>query len=543
MSKNETNGDVLFDQNSFDLLIKLYKSSFLEYSSLDNVYKTITKIAVEGLDIDRTGYWGIKEDKLVCLSLYDRDANEYIAEDDLSIESFPIYFQALKDDIAIIADDALTNTYTQELKNDYLIPLGIKVLLSLPVKKEGELIGVFCCESKNADNRWKPSHLTFAKLLGDLLTLMIEQSERKELEKEVIETERKLSLITNNSNDGFLVFENSTITYFSESYSKLLGYTREDILNFTIKDIFDLCHPEDRERIKTLVYTNMANKVTDFKYEFRIRDKDGNYFWREDTVSVIYSDEGLYSKYIIISRDISTVKKAEAEIHKLYNISKSLNDRLIDFTHIISHNIRSNTSNISMIVELLSHAEDENERIEYLKLLKESNDKLSETIFHLSKTINTQLNPISEKLRLNVKQEIEKVLKGINGIIRSEKAVITLDIADDLTIETVIAYFESIILNLVTNAIKYKSPERDPHIVIKAARLEEKLHIIISDNGLGIDLGKNENKIFGIYKTFHGNKDAVGLGLYMVKNHVIALGGTIQIESEVGVGTTFKIVL
>ncbi|HEX8576243.1 MAG TPA: ATP-binding protein [Flavobacterium sp.] len=543
MSRNETSGDILFDKTSFDLLIKLYKSSFLEYSSLDNVYKTITKIAVEGLHADRAGYWEIREDRLVCLSLYDNAINEYVVQNDLLKENLSVYFQALKDGIAIIADDALTHSYTQELKNDYLIPLGINVLLGLPIMKNGELIGVFCCERRNAGAIWKPSNLTFARLLCDILTLMIEQSERRELERELIESERKLSLITNNSNDGFLVFENSAITYFSESYSKLLGYTKEDISNFSIQDIFDLCHPEDRERVNTLVYTNLANKVSDFKYEFRIKDKSGNYFWREDTVSVIYGDQGLYSKYIIISRDISTVKKAEAEIYKLYNISKNLNDRLIDFTHIISHNIRSNTSNISMIVELLNHAESENERNEYLKLLKESNEKLSETIFHLSKTINTQLNPVSENTNLNVKHEIEKVLKGINGIIRAEKAIITLDIEDDLTIETIVAYFESIILNLVTNAIKYKSPERRPNIVIKANRLDEKLHITITDNGLGIDLDKNENKIFGIYKTFHGNKDAVGLGLYMVKNHVIALGGTIQVESEVGVGTTFTIVL
>jgi PAS domain S-box-containing protein len=543
MSRNETSEDVLFDQTSFDLLIKLYKSSFLEYISLNNVYETITKIAVEGLHVDRAGYWEIKEDRLVCLNLYDKATNEYVVENDLLKENLPVYFQALKDGIAIIADDALTHSYTQELKNDYLIPLGINVVLSLPIMKNGELIGMLCCERRNADNIWKPSNLTFARLLCDMLTLMIEQSERKELERELIETERKLSLITNNSNDGFLVFENSAITYFSESYSKLLGYTKEDILNFSIQDIFDLCHPEDRERVNTLVYTNLADKVSDFKYEFRIRDKNGSYFWREDTVSVIYGDQGLYSKYIIISRDISTVKKAEAEIYKLYNISKNLNDRLLDFAHIISHNIRSNTSNISMIVELLSHAESENERNEYLKLLKESNEKLSETIFHLSKTINTQLNPVSENTHLNVKHEIEEVLKGINGIIKAEKAIITLDIEDDLTIETMVAYFESIILNLVTNAIKYKSPDRDPNIIIKANRLDDKLHITITDNGLGIDLDKNENKIFGIYKTFHGNKDAVGLGLYMVKNHVIALGGTIQVESEVGVGTTFKIVL
>jgi signal transduction histidine kinase len=112
-----------------------------------------------------------------------------------------------------------------------------------------------------------------------------------------------------------------------------------------------------------------------------------------------------------------------------------------------------------------------------------------------------------------------------------------------MEIRTIPSYFESIMFNLITNAIKYKSPERNPVIEITAKRANSKTAILVSDNGIGIDLHKNKNKIFGMYKTFHGNNDAVGLGLFMTRNHVEALGGTIEVESEMGKGSTFKVVL
>ena len=98
-------------------------------------------------------------------------------------------------------------------------------------------------------------------------------------------------------------------------------------------------------------------------------------------------------------------------------------------------------------------------------------------------------------------------------------------------------------VNLLTNAIKYKSPERNPKITIKAEKSSGKLVLTFADNGLGIDLAKNKNKIFGMYKTFHNNGDATGLGLFMTKNHIEVLGGSISVESKVNVGTTFKIQL
>ena len=218
-----------------------------------------------------------------------------------------------------------------------------------------------------------------------------------------------------------------------------------------------------------------------------------------------------------------------------------MNERLLDFTHIISHNIRSNTSNMTMLIDLIDDTNDAEEKEEYFQFLKESNSKLTDTIFYLNETVDIQLSNNDHKITLNLKSEIQNVLKGINGIVKSNNVQINYSFSDSFEINTIPSYFESIMLNLITNSIKYKSEDRNLVITLKAVKKDTKTTITFTDNGIGIDIQRNKDKIFGMYKTFHGNNDAVGLGLFMTKNHVEALGGTIEVSSEVGVGTEFKL--
>ena len=103
------------------------------------------------------------------------------------------------------------------------------------------------------------------------------------------------------------------------------------------------------------------------------------------------------------------------------------------------------------------------------------------------------------------------------------------------------AYLESIILNLMTNAVKYGHPMRAPKITIEASKEGNGIVLSVTDNGLGIDLDRYGDKIFGMYKTFHNNKDARGLGLYIIKNQIEAMDGYITVESSVNKGSVFKV--
>jgi signal transduction histidine kinase len=102
-------------------------------------------------------------------------------------------------------------------------------------------------------------------------------------------------------------------------------------------------------------------------------------------------------------------------------------------------------------------------------------------------------------------------------------------------------YIDSILRNFITNAVKYRSLDRNPIVQLSAKSENGYTILSITDNGLGIDLKKYGAKLFGMYKTFHDRKDARGIGLYITKNQIEAMNGKVTATSEIGKGTTFKI--
>ncbi|HET7179101.1 MAG TPA: ATP-binding protein, partial [Chryseosolibacter sp.] len=102
-------------------------------------------------------------------------------------------------------------------------------------------------------------------------------------------------------------------------------------------------------------------------------------------------------------------------------------------------------------------------------------------------------------------------------------------------------YVESILYNLISNSIKYRDPERAPLIAIKTTHEKEFVCLAVMDNGLGIDLRKYQQSIFNLYKRFHLHVEGKGLGLYLVKTQIEALGGRVEITSQPNEGTTFHV--
>jgi signal transduction histidine kinase len=142
---------------------------------------------------------------------------------------------------------------------------------------------------------------------------------------------------------------------------------------------------------------------------------------------------------------------------------------------------------------------------------------------------------------VSLKEVFENVFSQLSFQIELHKPIIKLKFDKVPELITNKAYIESILLNLLTNSIKYKSENRKLKISIIAEQIEQKTILTFKDNGIGIDLERNRDKVFGLYQRFHNYPDSKGLGLYLVKSQVETMGGTISIESEVNKGTTFTI--
>ncbi len=220
---------------------------------------------------------------------------------------------------------------------------------------------------------------------------------------------------------------------------------------------------------------------------------------------------------------------------------KIKNRQLEDFAHITSHNLRSPISNLSILLDYFEVANDEKEKKEYLLNLKHVSDTLLSTIKVLAESLKIQRDFVDDECEVTFEEIFNNVTKLLSGQIQEAGLQFTVDFSCPHIFYSP-TYMQSIFINLISNAIKYRSLSRTPFIKIETHKTEKGKAILkVTDNGIGIDLKKNRHKIFGLYKTFHSNKDSRGVGLYMTKRQVEALGGTIDVESEINVGTTFTV--
>jgi signal transduction histidine kinase len=174
-------------------------------------------------------------------------------------------------------------------------------------------------------------------------------------------------------------------------------------------------------------------------------------------------------------------------------------------------------------------------------MLHTSTEKLADTIVNLSDivAVNSNVNKPKEPRRL--KEEIDKTLEALSVVIHQHHIGVDVQVPADVAVTVVPAYLDSILLNLISNAVKYRSPERKALIRLETHREPGFVVLSVHDNGLGINMARNRAKLFGMYKTFHDNEDARGVGLFITKNQIEAMQGHIVVESEVGVGSTFKV--
>lgn len=247
--------------------------------------------------------------------------------------------------------------------------------------------------------------------------------------------------------------------------------------------------------------------------------------------------------FLGIGIDISKIKEAEKELVTLLNISKEQNERLKNFAYIVSHNLRSHSGGIENLLELLKNENPEIYQNNFLQYLQNSSNNLSETIKHLTEVVQINTQTKDNYTAIDLKPIIDNNISSLLTLANQNEVQLKNEVPNNTNILGLAAYVDSIIMNFLSNAIKYSSKERVSFVEIKAEHIDDFVVLIFKDNGLGIDLEKHAHQLFGIYKTFHKHEDSRGVGLFITKNQVESMGGHIEVESKINKGTTFKIFL
>lgn len=232
----------------------------------------------------------------------------------------------------------------------------------------------------------------------------------------------------------------------------------------------------------------------------------------------------------------------ESELRKLFDKTIEQNQRLKDFSYITSHNFRSSVANL---VGLLSIIEDDPENKEYFEMFKATALKLNLAIDAINDLLNFEKDIASlEKEEISLLGVVNDVIL-LNRKTATEKAIeFTVDIPNDLTIRILPAYLQSILHNLITNAMKYGVTEDRRKIEISAKKEANEVLLSVADQGRGIDLKRFQDKMFRLGSRFHPEEESGhGMGLYMTKQQIEAINGRIEVESEIDKGTKFMVYL
>ncbi|MBS7566691.1 PAS domain S-box protein [Mucilaginibacter sp. Bleaf8] len=326
----------------------------------------------------------------------------------------------------------------------------------------------------------------------------------------------------------------------SNAVEDILGYKIGEVLG---RNFADFVHPDDSE-LAAAKAEEILSGIPARNFVNRCRHKNGTYvylswssFWSEEN-DLIYG----------IARDVTEIKIREQKIHdREAALSRSVslltqqNQQLKSFNHILTHNLRNHANNIAMLTSFLDRETLGAGNIELVLKLEKVSQKLTGTINDLSEAIKIRERVIeSDRIPLEAATaEVLKILAMDLNYLKAE-VVLAYDIAE---INFPKIYFESLLTNLISNSLKYKRATERPLIHI-AAFYDEDRHcnvLTYEDNGIGIDLDRYGDQIFGLYKTFTHRQDSHGVGLFLVKTQVESQGGSITIESRPDEGTRFTI--
>ncbi len=364
---------------------------------------------------------------------------------------------------------------------------------------------------------------------------------RKQIEKRLLEKQDRYELAIKGSDVGIWEYDIETKRiYINNEVAQIIGYQRSELLE-KVSFWQDIVHPEDIPLFYHL-FKSIDKSNPNIQVTYRLRHKNGHWVWVITRGKVwTWTAEGKPKRMVATQFNITKAQEAKEELNVLTNEMIRINNELEQFAYITSHNLRSPVTNLKGLLELFDHDEPTNPlNFEIMNKIDKSVDYLSDVINDLHHITDLQKTEKYGEFVL-FSELIGAVKLSLHNQITEAKARIILDLQKAPGLIYYKAYLHSILYNLISNAIKYRSSDRPLKITIKSRNITNGVHLTVSDNGLGIDLTKYGDRIFRIYQRFHPHMEGKGLGLYMLKSQVESLGGKVNVESKPQVGTCFHL--
>ncbi|WP_299700735.1 PAS domain S-box protein [uncultured Pontibacter sp.] len=372
---------------------------------------------------------------------------------------------------------------------------------------------------------------------GGILVSFVDITEQIAAQEEL----RKLSLVASKTTNGVIITNNDArIEWVNEAFTKVTGYTLEEIKGHRPSEF--LASP-DTDPNEIIWIREQLTKGIPMRKEQRGYKKNGDLIWSDITISPISNDKGEVIKHVYIHTDITERKLDQEQLLKATEHLYLQNQDLQQFNYIVSHNLRAPVANLVGLSTMLQKLEPNGPRFELgLQNLEKSARRLDDVISDLNKILAVRAANVDEARELvRVPEVAAEVIQSLQHLLDQAGGSIQLDLSDEDMLWASRAYVYSILHNLITNAIKYKSGLRELLIELTSVRDKYGLRLQVRDNGSGMDLNVVRPRLFQLYRRFHAGPEGKGIGLYLVKMQVGAIGGKIEVDSQPEAGTIFTI--
>jgi len=373
-------------------------------------------------------------------------------------------------------------------------------------------------------------------------------TDTRKAEQVLKDSEEKYRLLSENVSDGVSLFEDNKVKYVSDGYLRMFGFDKQEVENISFQDIFSFIHSDDKIKILEIIENAHKNQINEFHYNYRVKGKNEEFIWVEDSINAEYDSLGNHFRSVIHTRNITERKQAELFINQRNNELKKLNADKDRFMSILAHDLTSPFNALLGLSELLA----KNIRtydIDKIENFVGNISKSAKNTFSLLEDLLMWTRSQSGNLRfepqeLNFTNICTEILEILNPIAKEKKITVNHFTAEGITLFADMDMLKTVLRNLISNAIKFTNLGGE--IKIYAEQTEAVVTISVSDNGVGISPIIMDNLFdISIKTSTLGTADekGTGLGLLLCKEFVEKHGGTIWAESEVGKGSEFKFTL
>ncbi len=441
-------------------------------------------------------------------------------------------------------EEFLNKSLTELFPPELAVPTVQLIQNSLNLDRELKMD--FQSNFKGHKGKWyslqiKPIHRTqnrVALVISDI-TKQVESNENSKFNEHKFNQAFHLSGlgISLTDLDGYCIESNNMLT-------RILGYSHAEMsrTKFT-----ETTHPEELKKDVELREKLIKGEIDTFTLQKRYRHKLGHYVWCSVTVAAVFDNANRPLFLIVQVQDISESKK-NIEILKRQKIESDLVKieletkvrQLEEFATILAHDLKGPLSNIQMLIDEMKTVDNNTRKNDFLVLLRDSSNELTETLKDLGDILELRTNHSLVHEKCSFLEVFKKVQQQFMQEIQQKNATISL-LFNVTNIFYPKIYLESILSNLLSNALRFTAAHRSPQIQIETHLEKDGTLLTIKDNGLGINLPKYKSELFMFKKVFHRGFESKGVGLFLIRYQIESLGGKIDVQSEPDEGSTFSV--